>query len=768
MAGNSLESLLAWMKDDSRMLEWDLIVALDGRNINRDFQQDYITRLSQGNDLGDINLSIDIPDTNVTQYLSGVKLAAPALSFDKASLQSTKTALSLPVVGGTLMMVETVEGQKKIIRLSGLDPLDGTQLRLDMPPGADSRSVQLDLANSEDVLLTLFHTPAQQREAGKLFLEWFKALNYDKRVYTLATFPDEGNPLMLSHSIDVRTQKRDAQTLALAPDAIDEDGAVLLFTSMAEGRKGHFPGDNAGFRYLIPDADGQKTWSGTALFSRALIHRAAFGYAVSQSFDSVMFDRVTDDAGTLKKMVARIGDLQVPAGSYQNLDYQFESDAFNIPSTGGALPLTVEFDEDQAIQHWQSTFPLSFRYRPISGANWESQRATFNIRLEHAFRFSADESSVLGMEGELFVPYANTQEVSHVSGLPGTITPDLLQQINDFVAQTVKRAILERFSNTLTATSSDAFLSQFDIVGKSILQPTDAALPYDLAMFGQVHGQGSSFSIIQPQSLVAAGKTLQLSTEPPRTGLKWTVGNLSESGSNPGSINEQGLYQAPPRHSIQGTFNRVLIIASDPATGERSVTLITVQSNPITVNPQIQTCFHGERVELSAGGIGTNTLSWSVKNPVPGESGTLVVSDQPEGDHAYIAGPQVEKKTWVLDEIEVRDSQTEETGSAWVLVMQNEPGATIKPVDNPSQPEGQIQLQAFVNGEPITGEWSLPLGGPGSIDSSGLYLDDPLAKDRFVLITVLVDGGGFGYFEGHLILPRPLTDFPTVLKALAE
>lgn len=476
MAGNSLESLLAWMKDQSRMLEWDLIVALDGRNINRDVQQDYITRLSQGNDLGDINLSIDIPDTNITQYLSGVKLAAPALSFDKASLQSSKTALSLAVVGGTLMMVETVQGQKKIIRLSALDPLDGTQLRLDMPLGANSRSVQLDLANSEDVLLTLFHTPAQQREAGKCFLEWFKALNENKRVYTLATFPDDGNPFMLSRSIDVRTQKRDAQTSALAPDAIDEDGAMLLFTGMAEGRIGHFPGNNAGFKYLIPDADGQKTWSGTALFSRALILRAAFGYAVLQSFDSVMFDRVTDEGGTLKKMVARSGDLQVPAGSYQNLNYQFESETFKLPSTGGALPLTVEFDEDQASQHWQSTFQLSFRYRPLGGTTWQNQTATFAIRLEHVFRFLADDSSTLGMEGELFVPYTNTQEVSHVSGLPGNITPDLLQQINDFVAQTAKRAILDRFSNTLTATSSEAFLSRFDIGGTNILQPSKRAV----------------------------------------------------------------------------------------------------------------------------------------------------------------------------------------------------------------------------------------------------------------------------------------------------
>lgn len=48
MAGNSLESLLAWMKDTSRLWGWDAIVALDGQQLNTMLQQDYIVRLSQG------------------------------------------------------------------------------------------------------------------------------------------------------------------------------------------------------------------------------------------------------------------------------------------------------------------------------------------------------------------------------------------------------------------------------------------------------------------------------------------------------------------------------------------------------------------------------------------------------------------------------------------------------------------------------------------------------------------------------------------------
>jgi hypothetical protein len=149
-----------------------------------------------------------------------------------------------------------------------------------------------------------------------------------------------------------------------------------------------------------------------------------------------------------------------------------------------------------------------------------------------------------------------------------------------------------------------------------------------------------------------------------------------------------------------GSFNRVLAIASDTNTGERSVTLITLQANPITINPQIQRCYPGEEVELTAGQLDGTALRWALKNPVPGESGQLI-GPQPGGGNTYRAGPMVANKTYVLDEIEVKDSQGLETASAYVLVLQTEPLITVKPVNNPDLPEGQIQLQASINGKII-------------------------------------------------------------------
>ena len=447
MAGNSLESLLAWMKDNSQMRGWDLIVALDGGKLNLGLQQDHIVRLSQGSDLGVISGSIEIPNTNIAHYLGGFRLAAPGLSFEHASLQSVKTALKMRVLGGTQMMVEREQGQNQILSLTALDPLDGSLLTLDVPLGADARHVQLDLANSDNVLLTLFRTPNEQREAGKLFKAWFDALGNPQRVYQLGTLPNDGNALMKPRKIDVRTQRPDASALA-SPTANDE-GAVLLFASMEDGRGGDFPGDNSGFRYLIPDNDGQQHYSATELFSRALIHRAAFGQAVLSVLEEGEFEHVVDEAGALAKLVAKRGELRIAADAYRTLDFEFESEAFSLPATGGAAPLTVEFEQSQVIQRWQGRFTLSFRERLLGGTNWTAYTAVFNINLLHEFRLWADETGATAMEGELSTPYTHTQEVSVVSGLPD-LAPDKLEQIKDFVANTVKRALLGQYSNTLT------------------------------------------------------------------------------------------------------------------------------------------------------------------------------------------------------------------------------------------------------------------------------------------------------------------------------
>jgi hypothetical protein len=125
----------------------------------------------------------------------------------------------------------------------------------------------------------------------------------------------------------------------------------------------------------------------------------------------------------------------------------------------------------------------------------------------------------------------------------------------------------------------------------------------------------------------------------------------------------------------------------------------------------------------------------------------------------------VANKTFVLDEIEVK-SAAGTTRTVHVLALQKPPMLTVK-IERTDPAQGQVQLTALFDGVPESVDWLLPLGGPGEIDSTGLYRANPTANERFVLIYAQLSFGT-RLFEGYLILPLPLVEFPKLLEVLSQ
>ncbi|MFS2196336.1 hypothetical protein ACCD02_29835 [Pseudomonas sp. Pseusp88] len=105
-----------------------------------------------------------------------------------------------------------------------------------------------------------------------------------------------------------------------------------------------------------------------------------------------------------------------------------------------------------------------------------------------------------------------------------------------------------------------------------------------------------------------------------------------------------------------------------------------------------------------------------------------------------------------------------------MLVIQSRGvGLNVRPKADDNPVAGQIQLEASVNGIVQSDtQWRLGADSPGEITADGLYISDPLAPQRFVLVLAEVDLPVFGRFDGYLILPLPLDAFPDVLAALAN
>jgi hypothetical protein len=289
-------------------------------------------------------------------------------------------------------------------------------------------------------------------------------------------------------------------------------------------------------------------------------------------------------------------------------------------------------------------------------------------------------------------------------------------------------------------------------------------------MFGQVGAAQDGLHIVEQSPLLLAGASLQFTTEPLGQGLRWSLENAPGSEGNPGTITaDEGLYRAPPAHTMAQGLHRVLVVVRD-ASNRVATALVTIQAYGVSIDPLIEVCNYGESVTLSAGLLGDGVPQWSIKNRVEGESGELI-GDDPQGDRTYVAHGDVSGKSYVLDEIEVRDSLSGQARSAWMLVIQSKGvGLHVRPRADASPVAGQIQLEATINGIVQSDtQWRLGADSPGEISTTGgLYISDPLAPQRFVLILAEVDIPTFGRFEGYLILPLPLNDFPDVLAVLGQ
>ncbi|AVB20917.1 MULTISPECIES: hypothetical protein [Pseudomonas syringae group] len=758
MAGHSADSLLAWMQGSTQLRGWDAIVAIDSKAVNDLLAQTYQTGVGQGLAQPVPDGSITIPDTNISHYFSGLVLGPPALSFEHSSLESAPVAWRMSAVSGIHTVMENNYGRDSILKMFSYDPSGAAGLRLDTQLTSQGPALAVDLGLSENVELDFSgSSPAEQRQAGKFVQAWLLDPANRQRVFTLGVFGDTGNPLLNVRRIDARTQLENA-------DGVEGRGALLLFTTLEHGATGGFPDNAADFRYLIPSDTGAD-YSATAVFSSHALHRAALGHAVMQALQGPDFEFILPPEKPLGRMVALAGELQVASESYTTADFEFESTALSIPAVSTQKSLTIDFDYSEAMQSWSFPVTVDFRYKALNSTAWQSRNEAFNVNLQYALHLLPAESGDQVMQGHFYAPYEHNQEVSPVAGRLDGVTDQEQQQINGFVAHTVKHSLTKALGRTLQTKGYDSVLSHFDLGDDQVLKGLTSGMPHDLAVFGKIDSAASTFRIVEQQALVVAGAQLQMTTLPARTGLVWSVENPPGSGGSPGKFEGQGIYHAPDAPAMTQAVQRVLVTASDPDTLQRSTTLVTVQADAVSINPLIQVCNYGERVSLLAGAPGDGKLIWSIVDRVPGESGTLEADADGSGGQIYVAGPKVTGKTYLLDEVAVSDGQ--HTRSAWVLVRQNSAALTIEAVEDSTLGEGEIRLQARSIGNIIPGvEWWKPDSMPGSF-AGDVYKSDLNALDRFVVIFARLEDPDWGeVYEGHVILPLPLNRSAEMVQKL--
>ncbi|MBH8614974.1 imidazole glycerol phosphate synthase subunit hisF [Pseudomonas mohnii] len=637
--------------------------------------------------------------------------------------------------------------------------------------------VKLDLSKSDGFFLTFAESEHEQRLGGEFFKDLFNQLPDEKRVYALGKIERGTNDLIRPQSFELRTQANGMA--ARDPHSAEYgDGAVLAFIRMEKRLGGDFPGE--GYRYLIPDDQG-KDYSATVLFDRSRVATGVMLDAVDEmlaNMGDVKFE--FNASGELEKAIVSSGELVFPEQNAAHplmlpdgivfVNMNIEELVF---AASDDTPFVVDFFDGKARINWNPETVANITFT-TEGQEPGVFKGRFGIEVvaEYAVEDSED-GLVLVRTQYAYTPkfeFIDLEDLSNVDAPPlywfliamSFLLPLVVNVVYYLgLIVTIKDHFSEAFQTRtrLSKTVQDIIKLNF---GQAI-QGDEVYAPHDIGFFGRINPAQTSFVINPMQPLMKQGGSQQFATVPVVAGVQWKVENLVDGPGSPGTISASGLYQAPPASAIKGRFTRVRVTATAPGSGYHSSALVTVLLNELSVNPLIQICDVGTTAEFAAGSLGGDRLQWSIKNPVPGESGEIRPSVKPGGDHTYHHGPVNLNKTYLLDEIEVKNTRTNETRSVHVLALQKLPALTINIV-SADIAQGKVQLEAILNGKTLgDAVWSLPQGGPGSISQTGLYQAPQTATERYVVIFALLDDVLYGKFEGHLILPLPLVEFPQVL-----
>ncbi|SOS34832.1 hypothetical protein CFBP6411_03475 [Pseudomonas syringae group genomosp. 3] len=782
----SIQGLTEWMANPANnvMLGWDSIAAMDRRKANSLLLQEYIHRFSSNTYLPPVSGQVPTVINEWMESIHEFLLDAPRLAFVNDDLGNSHATLTCVILGGTQLTLKKNVDSWDVVKLTRIDPLQGPRLTLDLSLEEvaglvdDDGLIKLDLRHSDNFVLTFAESAYERKLGGDFFKDLFNQLPDEKRIWTLGVIEAGSNALMRARSFKLRTQTRPlaAQGLQTADAG---DGAILTFLCMEDGSPG---GDiPAEYKYLIPE-DDSRSYSATVLFAEERINKAAsivqgVADAVSSALENIKFDYVKDASGRVIKATATSGRLLVTFSSKDLLPVILHGRSvtprvFNSGASYSAadcsLPLTISLEGDHnAVLTWRSEADAGFTVEFLD-SDYTLFAATTSIVSDVTCRYVFSETF-----GDLVLKPTLNTDVHHGqlefgfddigSDLPlALVLASIAYTAVDWNRALIVSKFQERLDEVLMVELPvSAFIQESIQLNFSQAIVSDVLrAPRDIAAFGYIAPTKTGFVISPQEHVMPVDSSINFVTDPAGMAMDWSVEKLHGESEDAGAISNVGKYYAPEDLSVDESFIRIRVTATDPATGYHSSALVTVVARLMTLSPLIQVCDGGSHVEMAAGVLGADKVSWSIRNPVEGESGKLLPSVLPEGDYTYFASSEeVENKTYVLDEVVISTQYF--SASAWVLVQLHTPFLTVQATAE--QQEGtqikKMLLQAFGNGSPKEATWSMPLGGPGSI-TDGVYSAGAQTDEHFVLIFASIQHPVMGTLQGHIILPLPLAVQP--------
>lgn len=765
----SLDDMLEWLRGGSRTGGFNCIVAYDRAKTNTVLLQEYIERFTAGTYLEPINM--DVPTSGKTRELTyDYILDAGRLSFENATIARSKARLTMHVIGGSQVSLEESDsGQLKVAGISSIDALQGPLVYMDIELEAteglisEDGKIYLDLNKTFEVIMLTFAATDRERKIGGEFLnEYFKGLPEDQQIHVLNELKVVPGQYLVPQEFFIRTH---AAPGGKDPNSIRHGaGAVLVYITTLGQENGKIAVKDEDQPYLIPDGFSASMLLGhdflmARIFSEGC--RALADDGSEYDFELVSYQEgiidhmrvlqgvasgpdITGSSATFKEITARV--LAFPlADDDVVLTCKFSDDRITLDWKGfSRLRLTVFLQNDQMQDFWADTA-------------WHIIRS-FEPRLDSATGMvslvALDETPMKRLKVSPGV-HDYPPVIENFGEITDLLEPQLTQRLFDTLA---------RFSEP--ASAIDIFrLNSILFRGDNVVVLKDVHQPRDMFLIGDVSPSLTHFSITPMDEKVGPEGQVTFKTVPPVSGVTWSVEKVPGSSDKVGSISASGVYTAPKKSELDGSFTRVRVTAT---VGDyRQSALVSIVSRDIALNPLVVSMGVDSGVlrEMSAGTLGDGELVWSIADPSSGSE--IVPSNVEFGDKAFKPGPKKDVHI-LVEEVVVENKSTGSKVSSYVVVTHVQGSLTIKyeKTDNPD--EVQLTFRHEMEDVPPDEYMTLTLvAGSGTISADGLFKIDPAGQHKFAVIEALYAMGPFKS-RGHIILPIPLLDIKQALEVQAK
>jgi hypothetical protein len=333
-------------------------------------------------------------------------------------------------------------------------------------------------------------------------------------------------------------------------------------------------------------------------------------------------------------------------------------------------------------------------------------------------------------------------------------------------------AILEKLT---TPTIETFLLRNLLFPNHNALQLTDAFIPGDLAVFGQIDPLRTTTVLAPLNKTIGAGETLQFSLTPMPDDVQWAAVDVDGHMLLPDAISTTGLFTAPSK--LTDGFVAVMVTAKGTLNNlpVQSSALVTVLQSATVTNPMYNSCDIGKSLELSAQSLGDTPLVWDIKTKQWGSS--LGAEDPAKpGFRQYTAGTNMDPDVpFPIDIIEVKNTADNTVSYIYIMLKKTLVVVPLALHESSDPVKGTIKFQMLGNnGQPIvptpgvtTVTWEL-LHGNGELDEeTGIYTEpNTVVPGSFVVISAVADFSGVMQLHGRTAIPLPLRKYAELIGAV--